>query len=278
MTKPFWFPIDPKALLSDTLVDQMTTLEFGACMRLLCRQWIDGFLPNDKEQLRRLSRLDTTEIDLAWVSICKFFPVSVGDQNKRVNTYADKKRKDITNKMTERSAQAYIASKVRWSNVTINTDSIADSNAESNAESNAIIKDRVKDKIKIKTKLPSFILDEIGEIVFCYIWENWPKRKDGKYSRGEKTQGFNNYKQILETGLVTPYQLLLSCEWYSREYPIAKEGYIKRVSTFFKEDGLWAECVEMIQKKYLENILSSSEKDLIEHTIAMKKALGKVGV
>jgi hypothetical protein len=39
--KPDWFKMDAAKFLSDAQVDAMTTLELGACLRLLCRQWLD---------------------------------------------------------------------------------------------------------------------------------------------------------------------------------------------------------------------------------------------
>ena len=45
--KPFWFRMDPAAFLQDKDVVLMTTLELGAYFRLLCRQGIDGYIPDD---------------------------------------------------------------------------------------------------------------------------------------------------------------------------------------------------------------------------------------
>ena len=73
--KPEWFKMDPAKFLSDALVDAMTTLELGACTRLLCRQWIDGFIPDDPHLLARLCRLDAVAMGEAWVTLSDFFPV-----------------------------------------------------------------------------------------------------------------------------------------------------------------------------------------------------------
>jgi hypothetical protein len=45
--KPEWFKMDPAKFFSDAQVDAMSTLELGACFRLLGRQWIDGHIPDD---------------------------------------------------------------------------------------------------------------------------------------------------------------------------------------------------------------------------------------
>lgn len=111
--KPFWFPIDPAAFLSDSLVDQMTTLELGACFRLLCRQWIDGDLPDDQEQLRRLARLSKDEMSEAWAVISKFFPVL--SKGKRANRYANERRKEVESALSKRHDAAIKANEKRWS-------------------------------------------------------------------------------------------------------------------------------------------------------------------
>ena len=56
--KPEWFKMNPAKFFSDAQVDVMSTLELGACFRLLSRQWIDGHVPDDLRLLARLCRLD----------------------------------------------------------------------------------------------------------------------------------------------------------------------------------------------------------------------------
>jgi len=73
--KPEWFKMDPAKFLSDVQVDGMSTVELVACFRLLCRQWLDGYIPDDLHLLARLRRLDAAGMDEAWVTLCHFFPV-----------------------------------------------------------------------------------------------------------------------------------------------------------------------------------------------------------
>lgn len=268
--KPFWFPIDPKALLSDTLVDQMTTVEFGACMRLLCRQWIDGFLPNDKEQIRRLSRLSESEIESAWLSISRFFPISNSDSEKRMNIYANNKRQEITNKMAERQTQAIKASKVRWNN--------ADSIPNSNPIVINIDKNKTIEKQNKNISL-SYLSTDYEKQAFDYIWEHWPKRKDGKYSKGEKTLAEISFAEILSRGTVTAYDLMLCADWYREKYPIAQQGYIKQIATFFKVDtGLWREILLLIQsdKDYKKTTSSEEVVEMIAEKVRLAKMVKKM--
>jgi len=83
--KPEWFKVDPAKFLSDAQVDVMSTLELGACLRLLCRQWLDGYIPDDLRLLARLCRLDATAMDEAWVTLEPFFPAI--EPGKRANRY-----------------------------------------------------------------------------------------------------------------------------------------------------------------------------------------------
>ena len=159
--KPFWFPIEPAAFLSDSLVDQMTTLELGACFRLLCRQWIDGALPDDQEQLRRLARLSKPEMDEAWEVIQRFFPKS--EEGKRANRYANERRKEVEQTLSKRHIASIKANEKRWSN-----DPIAIRNgSETDPSRNPIVIVKVKENIKEKNnkKKSDDILDLINRTI-----------------------------------------------------------------------------------------------------------------
>lgn len=111
--KPFWFSIDPNAFLSDRLVDSMNTLELGAVFRLLCRQWIDGLLPLEKDKLKRLARLTDAEIDSCFEIISQFFPIT-SDGKHRANIYAHTKREEVVLKMNAKKVQSAKANSARW--------------------------------------------------------------------------------------------------------------------------------------------------------------------
>src|SRR5438132_10691581 len=85
MQKPSWFRMDPAAFLCDARVDAMSTIELGACFRLLCRQWLDGSIPDDVLLLARLCRLDDAAMAEAWQTLCHFFPVI--ELGKRANRF-----------------------------------------------------------------------------------------------------------------------------------------------------------------------------------------------
>lgn len=111
--KPFWFSVDPNAFLSDKLVDSMTATELGAVFRLLCRQWIDGLLPVEKDKLRRLARLTESEIESCFGIIDQFFPLTQ-DGNNRANVFANTKRQEIICKMNAKKMQSAKANSIRW--------------------------------------------------------------------------------------------------------------------------------------------------------------------
>ena len=159
--KPFWFPIEPAAFLSDSLVDQMTTLELGACFRLLCRQWIDGALPDDQEQLRRLARLSKPEMDEAWEVIQRFFPKA--EEGKRANRYANERRKEVEQTLSKRHIASIKANEKRWSN-----DPIPIRNgSETDPSRNPIVIVKVKENIKEKNnkKKTDDILDLVNRTI-----------------------------------------------------------------------------------------------------------------
>src|SRR5437868_2820056 len=104
--------MDPSAFLSDAQVDAMSTLELGACFRLLCRQWIDGYIPDDLRILSRLCRLDAETMQEAWVTLCDFFPVI--ELGKRANRFMWMEREKILAEMERRSDEGVRAARKRW--------------------------------------------------------------------------------------------------------------------------------------------------------------------
>lgn len=118
--RPPWFKFDPSAFLADTQVDSMTTLELGACLRLLCRQWIDGDLPSDVPSLARLCRLDAASMGEAWVTLCHFFP-DLGN-GRRANRFMWFEREQVMAAMEKKSTDGALAARKRWDELRKNID------------------------------------------------------------------------------------------------------------------------------------------------------------
>lgn len=112
LQKPEWFKVDPAKFLSDAEVDAMTAQELGACFRLLCRQWIDGWIPDDERQVARLARLDATAMPEAWVTLCRFFPVV--EPGKRANRFMFIEREQVMAELERRSDEGARAARKRW--------------------------------------------------------------------------------------------------------------------------------------------------------------------
>lgn len=110
--KPEWFPMDPAKFLSDAVVDVMTAQELGAAFRLLCRQWIDGSLPDDLHLLARLSRLDDAAMAEAWVVLEKFFPTL--EPGKRANRFLWIKRESVIADLERKSDEGSRLARKRW--------------------------------------------------------------------------------------------------------------------------------------------------------------------
>jgi len=113
--KPEWFKMDAAKFLCDAQVDVMSTLELGACLRLLCRQWIDGFIPDDLHLLARLCRLDDGAMGEAWVTLSRFFPVV--EAGKRANRFMWIERETIIADLEKRSDEGTKAARKRWDDV-----------------------------------------------------------------------------------------------------------------------------------------------------------------
>jgi uncharacterized protein YdaU (DUF1376 family) len=115
LQKPEWFKMDPAKFLCDAKVDAMSTLELGACVRLLCRQWLDGFIPDDQQLLARLCRLDAAAMGEAWVTLSSFFPPI--EAGKRANRFMWVERQKVAADLEKRSDEGTKAARKRWDDV-----------------------------------------------------------------------------------------------------------------------------------------------------------------
>jgi uncharacterized protein YdaU (DUF1376 family) len=93
----------------------MTTEELGACFRLLCRQWIDGTLPDDLSILARFCRLDAKAMGQAWLTLCHFFP-EIGE-GRRANRFMFLQREEVLAEMARKSGEGVKAARKRWDEV-----------------------------------------------------------------------------------------------------------------------------------------------------------------
>jgi uncharacterized protein YdaU (DUF1376 family) len=110
--KPEWFKMDPAKFFSDAQVDAMSTLELGACFRLLGRQWIDGYIPDDLRLLARLCRLDDGSMRDAWIALSDFFPIL--EPGKRANRFMWIEREKVIAELERRSDEGTRAAHKRW--------------------------------------------------------------------------------------------------------------------------------------------------------------------
>jgi uncharacterized protein YdaU (DUF1376 family) len=113
--KPEWFRLDAAKFLSDSLVDAMSTTELGACLRLLCRQWMDGYIPDDLHLLARLCRLEEAAMADAWVILSAFFPAI--EPGKRANRFMWLERERVIADLERRSDEGVRAARKRWDEV-----------------------------------------------------------------------------------------------------------------------------------------------------------------
>lgn len=88
---------------------------------------------------------------------------------------------------------------------------------------------------------------------FQSLWEGWPKRSDGKPSRGSKPKAELCFQKILEAGEVSAAELVEAAIVYREEWSQVKEGWVQNVSTFLAlEAGLWKQCVKTIRARSVE--------------------------
>ena len=107
-----WFKMYPTLFLQDGIVDAMSTLELGATMRLLFRQWIDGDLKDDKALLARQARISEEEMESFWPRFCAFFPTF--GEGRRANCFLQTYRQEAITKIEALRESGRAAAKRRW--------------------------------------------------------------------------------------------------------------------------------------------------------------------
>ena len=113
--KPEWFKLDPAKFLSDAAIDAMSTLELGICLRLLCRQWLDGSIPDDLRVLSRLCRVKESVMKDAWPALNVFFPQI--EEGKRANRFMWVERESVTAELEKKRDEGTKAARKRWGQV-----------------------------------------------------------------------------------------------------------------------------------------------------------------
>lgn len=229
--KPFWFKMLPSQFLSDRDIDCMTPMELGAFMRLVCRQFIDGDIPDNKKTIARLSRLTEEELESCWDMIEKMFPVI--SNGKRANRYNKHLRDTAIRDHNLRSSVATKAVNKRWE--------------KNNEQSEVIVIDWIK--------------SDIDKLAFEHIWATWPHRKDKRYSKGDRIKAEKNFSIILSNN-ISSYQLLRCAESYVN-HPNVMEGFVRQVATFFDpQDGIYLELLKTIPR-----LSEADETKYIQHRV-----------
>ena len=165
--KPEWFKIDATKFLADAQVDAMSTVELGACFRLLCRQWIDGSIPDDLHLLGRLCRLDATSMGEAWITLSPFFPVL--ESGKRANRFMWIEREKIVAALERKSDEGTRAARKRWNEVRKRLDATPKNSLSELNGSSDVVADLSKEKA---TKEPSKDANKLAALLKAEILKN----------------------------------------------------------------------------------------------------------
>ena len=215
--KPFWYKMYPAQFLSDRNIDSMTATELGAFTRLINRQFIDGYLPDDKKLIGRLARLNPEELEEAWGMLDSMFPVI--SKGVRANRFNKQMRDEAINEHNRRSIKTKQAVDKRWDNQKTKSEAI-------NLE---------------------FILEPYDKMAFELIWDSWNKRADNRYAKGDRVNAERNFQAIINSG-ISSYRLYLSAEAY-KKHPNVQAGFVRQISTFFDpQSGLYIEMLKDIPK------------------------------
>lgn len=92
------------------------------------------------------------------------------------------------------------------------------------------------------------------EPFFDAIWNVWPKRSDGKPSRGNISKAETCFQAIVDSGVATPQELLRVADSYIHDHPNVQAGYVQMVATFFAlQNGTWKEGMLKLREQQRES-------------------------
>lgn len=104
-----WFPLYVYEFITD--IAGWYNIEVGIYFRLLCFQWIDGYLPGDLERLARLANEPYDSFIKAWQTIGKKFTIQ---DKKYYNLKLEKIRKQQQKFIEKKSEAGSEGARARW--------------------------------------------------------------------------------------------------------------------------------------------------------------------
>lgn len=271
--KPDWFKMWPSRFLQDSVVDQMTTEELGCCVRLMCRQWLDGSIPDDLDRLSRICRVDRSSMGQAWVTLCQFFPPL--QEGQRANRFMFIERELVSQKMEDKSRKGLEAATKRWNDVRKNKDGLPmpnplgnpmqDTDTDTDTEKNKnkdtsppvtclpsgnVKKQKPPKRIKITGLKPESvkaweaIMDTFPKShrVWDEVVKDW---KDEPISKGAILPAQENFQAIVDAQAATPKELYATFYAYIQEEPKVAKGFVQQLATFFgPKKATWIQWIE----------------------------------
>lgn len=107
-----WFPFYHNRFIRDTA--QWDDIEVGVYIRLLCTQWINGFLINDEERLRKITCQSPESFSKIWAFIKMKF--TKGSDGNLRNDFLETVRKQQQKFIEKKSEAGEKGAEARWGN------------------------------------------------------------------------------------------------------------------------------------------------------------------
>jgi len=108
---PF-FPFYAADWIGSTRVQLMSAAEEGTFIRLLAFAWRNEGLPENAEQIRRLTKLDADEFNAMWPLVTELFPFD--DDGRRRNERQERERVEAKSRHSARVSAGSLGAKRRW--------------------------------------------------------------------------------------------------------------------------------------------------------------------
>lgn len=220
--KPDWFKVDPAKFFADKVVQSMSTLEVGCCLRLLGRQWLDGHITDDIEVLARLCMITPASMRKVWVILSLFF-IEI-EPGKRANRFMWIEREKVVTDLEKKSDAGAKAAHNRW-------------NAEREKRNGSPMPTAMQDKNRldksreeqIRTEDPETEIHQATSFIFLEV---------GLAGNEARMLVHDAVKAFVHSNKSSPQEAAETLVSLWNQYEKTEIEFKKGVFKFFKE-GLW---------------------------------------
>lgn len=208
-----WFPLYVKDLMMSRKVSKMNNEEFGIYIKLLCHQWLDGYLPDDMDELANMCSIVVGAMISAWDHVGPCFKKY---NQGYLNPFLEDVRKEQETRHEKASRAGKIGAEAMWAKKRKERDRNATAMrppSEGNSELMPVEKSREENSIEETTDPVGEVMKSFGKAArqstdfrdWCCALEiktggkqGWNKKYKARWDHAIKHLGLKKMLSIIE--------------------------------------------------------------------------------